>query len=913
MNKQLTRSTLSLSILTVLLLPAIAQAQETPADASQAQEQPAPKSPTDLDKVVVTALRQSLETAQNIKQGSDMIVDSVVAEDIGKLPDNSVADALQRVTGVQVAQGTQGETTGVVIRGLPNVVSTLNGREIFSSSGRGYAFQNLPATAVKSLQVYKSSDASLPLGGIAGLVDIDLRRPFDFDGAEVAGTYNVSVGDYAGHADPTASLLLSDRWNTDAGEFGALVNFGYLAKKYRYDAVWGDNPRVLTDASGQPILTDGDDLIAAPNGFGTSYNDGYRKRSSVNYALQWKPNENLEVYAEGLYDYVRDDYSDAFFFSFPTGVVTPSQLSVTDHCYPNQLAGDQFGQTICDASSATWSGNSYAATSTQAHKQRGQDIQNALGVKWDGEQLRLSTEFSRTSGYYSDQNFIIDTFLKGPITTVWEGTSGNHQNWYLAGNPQLDPSRFYLNGLFQTWGRSQGEENAWRGDGHFNFDSGPLQSVQFGVRYADRTSSATGSIETSTPPPGGSGTGNITETPNPDNQVVSRYPAGFFCTKEGNDALHQDWLTPCYSYLIDNADALRTLYGLPTGLAAENPGRFFDIQERKLAGYLQVKYNTEVFGLPIDGLVGLRTEKVRRELNAYSFDAGTGVYTPITRKTDDVNYLPNASANLHFNSDWQLRLVAAKTLSYPDFGALNPSISLNPGTINRAGLASSGNPDLAPIESDNYDASLEWYFSPVGYTSIGAFYRKIDGYIQTYVTDTTIGGEAYQLSSPQSAGSGNLHGIEWAYQQTFDFLPGLWSGLGMQLNYTWIDGETRSPQYLGGPEVSQDLQNVSKNNYNAVLFYEKSGLSARLAYGYRSRYTDFFTQPTVSGNKDEIEPANQLDFSVSYDFDPRVTVVLSATNLLGDNLHQYWGDGTTRPRDIRFQDRTYGLGIRFKL
>ncbi|WP_251277076.1 TonB-dependent receptor plug domain-containing protein, partial [Enterobacter hormaechei] len=87
------------------------------------------------------------------------VVDSIVAEDIGKLPDNSVADALQRVTGVQVAQGNQGETTGVVIRGLPNVISTLNGREIFSSSGRGYAFQNLPATAIKSLNVYKSSEA----------------------------------------------------------------------------------------------------------------------------------------------------------------------------------------------------------------------------------------------------------------------------------------------------------------------------------------------------------------------------------------------------------------------------------------------------------------------------------------------------------------------------------------------------------------------------------------------------------------------------------------------------------------------------------------------------------------------------------------------------------------------------------
>ncbi len=918
MNTRFPRSLLSLSILSALMLPTLTMAQDSTAGAgvqqAPADQDPASQDATNLDTVVVTALRQSLQTAQAIKQDADMVVDSIVAEDIGKLPDNSVADALQRVTGVQIAQGGQGETTSVVIRGLPNVISTLNGREIFSGSGRGYAFQNLPATAVKTLRVYKSSEASLPLGGIAGLVDIELRRPFDFDGAEIAGTLTGTHSEYGGKVDPNASLLLSNRWDTDAGEFGALVNFGYLGKNYAYDAVWGDFPKIVTDAGGTPMRTADGNLIAAPNGWGTAYNQGDRKRGAFNYALQWKPNDRTEVYLEGLYDWVRDDFDQAFYFSFPNGAVTPSQLGVGNHCYANQLDGPLAGQTVCDATSGTWTGNTYAATSTQAHKQRGQDIQNALGVKWDGDQLHLSTEFTRTSGYYRDENFIIDTFLSGPITTIWEGTSGSHQNWYLAGDPALDPSRFYLNGLFQTWAHSRGEENSWRGDGRFEFLDGPIASIQFGLRYADRTASAKGSVEISTPPPGGAGTDNITANPNPDNQVVGLFPASsFFCSKRDNAALHQKFLVPCYDYLIDNADALRSFYGLPTGLAPENPGRFFDIGERKAAGYLQAKYDFELFGLPVDGLVGVRVEKVKRDLSAFSFDAGTGVYSPITRQTDDTNTLPNASMNLHFSDEWQLRLVAAKTMSYPDFGALNPSISLNPGTINRPGIASSGNPDLSPIESMNYDASLEWYFSPVGYASAGVFYRDIDGYIQTYVTNVTIGGAPFELSSPQSAGSGHLQGVELAYQQTFDFLPGAWSGLGAQLNYTYIDGSTRSPQFIGGPEISRPLQNVSKNNYNAVLFYENQALSARLAYGYRSRYIDFFTQPTVSGNEDQVEPASSLDFSVSYDVTPQTTLVFSATNLLGNNLHQFWGDGDTRPRDIRFQDKTIALGLRFKL
>ncbi|MET1024863.1 MAG: TonB-dependent receptor [Pseudoxanthomonas sp.] len=926
MSKRLPHSLLSLSILSALLLPPLASAQDATSAPDPAQQTaPATQDPTapnatDLDAVKVTALRQSLETAQNIKQSADMIVDSIVAEDIGKLPDNSVADALQRVTGVQIAQGSQGETSQVVIRGLPNVISTLNGREIFSGSGRGYGFQNLPATAVKTLSVYKTSEASLPLGGIAGLVDIQLRRPFDFEGPQVAATYDMTHSDLGGKHDPKGSLLLSNTWDTDAGKFGALVDFGYQRKEYRYDAVWADNPRVLTDGTTNadgttnPIRTADGNLISAPNGFGTAYNDGNRRRGAFNYALQWKPNDSTEVYLEGLYDYVRDSYGQAYYFNFPTSVVPPSAIGVSDNCYANQLTPAQdpqySGQTICDANSGTWTGNQYAATSMQAHKQRGQDIQNALGIKWDGEQLHLSSELSRTSGYYRDRNFIIDTYLQGPNTTVWEGNAGSHTNWYMDGNPASNPENFYLAGLFQTWSYTYGEENAWHGDGHFDFNDGPIASIQFGLRYADRDALSRGSTQISTPPPGGQGS---TADPNPANQVT-RFGSDFMCSMPSNAAMKQDWLTPCYSYLIQNADALRELYGLPDGVAAENPGRFFDIGEKKLAGYLQAKYDIELSDtIRVDGLVGVRAEKVRRNLDAFTFDASNATYSPLTEKTSDLNVLPNASAIFHFGSDWQLRVAAAKTLSYPDFGALNPSLALNPATINRRGEASSGNPNLTPIESKNYDASLEWYFSSVGSASLGIFRRDIDGYIQTYTTLTNIGGDDYQLTIPLSAGSGYLQGVEAAWQQTFDFLPGAWAGLGAQLNYTYIEGDTESPASVGGPIVTRPLQNVSKNNYNAVLFYENFGLSARLAYGYRSRYIDGFTQDTVSGNNDYVVPANSLDFSLSYDFNPNVTVVLSATNLLGNDFHQYWGEGTTRPRDIRFQDKTFGLGVRFKL
>lgn len=889
---------------------AVAQAKQ-PQKAGTAVESKS-KDTVNLSTVTVRPIRESLQSAQKIKQDSRMIVDSIVAEDIGKLPDNSVADALQRITGVQVSQGFQGETSSVVIRGLPNVITTLNGREIFSGVGRAFAFQNLPSTAVKTVAVYKTSEASLIDGGIAGLVDMQLFRPLDFDGSKVAATYTNTYSKYGGHNDPNASLLLSNRWNTDYGVFGALVNLGYSQQHYDYNAVWGDFPKVLTDGSGTPIRTTGGNLVAAPNGFGADYNIGNRKREEMNYALQWKPNDSTEVYVEGLYDWDSDHYNQPFLFSFPVGSVTPSQLTVGNNCYANQLTGSPYqGQTICDATSGTWTGNTYAATSTQAHQERGHDIQNSIGAKWHGDRLKLSTDLSFNSSSFHEQTIIVDTFLKAPVTTAWSGTAGNQQNWLLAGNPELNPANYYLNGLFQTWNNQTGKQTAWRGDGNYDINGSFFQYVDFGLRYSDHKATYIGSEETSTPPPGG--TGAISANPNPANQVIARFPSGFFCSQPTTSAIPVPWLSGCYNFLTANADAIRQLYGLPSGLAAENPGRYYQIDEKSTAAYAQLAYGNDLLGLPYDGLMGMRVERVKRNLNAFSYDTATSVYSPLSASTSSPVYLPNFSFNLHFTDHLQLRLVAAKTITYPDFGQLNPSLSLNPGTINRAGAASSGNPNLKPIRSNNYDASLEWYFAPASYLSGTVFYRDLNGYIQNYVTDVTINNQPYQLSSPQSAGTGHLNGAEGAYQQFFDFLPGALNGLGVQFNYTFIQGSTRSPQYIGGPSVTSPLQNVSKNNYNAVLIYEKYGFSARLAYNYRSRFIIGFNQPTVAGVNDEIKPANQVDFALSYDVNKNVTVVLNATNLFGANLHEYWGDGNTRPRDVRYQDRTEGVGIRFKL
>src|ERR1039457_1908125 len=196
--------------------------QPAAADA-KAPESAALQTPVVLEAVTGSGVRASLITAQEIKENSPEFVDSIVAQDIGKLPDNSVADALQRVPGVQVARA-NGEVEPVVIRGLPNIETTLNGHEVFTGTGRGVAYEDIPAEMLAGLDVYKSVGADKIEGGVAGLIDVRLHRPFDFNGPEFAVTSRGYYSDQAKKDSYNLSFLASDRWKTSSGEFGALVD-----------------------------------------------------------------------------------------------------------------------------------------------------------------------------------------------------------------------------------------------------------------------------------------------------------------------------------------------------------------------------------------------------------------------------------------------------------------------------------------------------------------------------------------------------------------------------------------------------------------------------------------------------------------------------------------------------------------
>src|SRR5215212_423727 len=227
----------STSAMAVALIatPAAAQTTDpaTPVDPTvEAQEQLADPeagvAQTDSETIVVTGLRRSLRSAQNIKRNSEQIVDAIVAEDIGKLPDITVSDTAARIPGVQVER-TGGEASRVLLRGLDRsyYTTTYNGREIFTAETRSVALQDFPAGAIAALEAFKTSTANLVEPGIAGLVNVRSRRPFDFKGFEVNGSAWMMHPRQSRDWTPNGNIMVTDRWNVGDGEMGALLNFSY--------------------------------------------------------------------------------------------------------------------------------------------------------------------------------------------------------------------------------------------------------------------------------------------------------------------------------------------------------------------------------------------------------------------------------------------------------------------------------------------------------------------------------------------------------------------------------------------------------------------------------------------------------------------------------------------------------------
>ena len=900
------------------------QAQEQPADpdAGSAETDDAVQTATGQDQsaddentIIVTGLRRSMQSARNIKRNSEQIVDAIVAEDIGKLPDITVSDTAARIPGVQVERS-RGEAGRVLVRGLDDrfYTTTYNSREIFTAEARSVALQDFPSGNIAALEAFKTSTANLVEPGIAGLVNVRGRRPFDFKGLEIAGSAWALYPKQSRDITPNGNLLLTNRWNVGEGEMGALINFSYTHLHYRDSirrhAFWiADN---LGGAEGG----------RSPDWPELQYNEGNRKRPSVNAAFQWRPSPDLELYAEALWQGYRDNWSDRW-MHFPLWGGSYENLEVDSD-------GNLIGGTVnnpggcCGVVPEGWQG---------ATKRKTDTYQFAVGGRYDIGQLRITADLARSTSEFK---------LKAESVDFRIPTTDFSINWYTGrpggsgptfefdGLDFNDPSIYNYRGFWERRQNPKGDDWQARLDFEYELSDVPeIPKIQWGVRYVNRdTSDVAGEHYWAADIP-------ISEVP----LDYELYPRGF--RGDDNAPYPMRWFGPTFDSVWDNLEDFRQwnvdnaniIYGNnDTNPPDDYPHTVFSVNEKSLAGYGQVNFRFESGETTFNGIVGMRVVRTRDHVRGFSVTEG--VATPVDFKNNYTDWLPNANLNVRYGNNWQIRLAATRTRTRPLFSQLNPALQLAPPVLDcdpnvtrcvRTG--SGGNPFLKPLKSTNLDASLEYYFSGSGFASLGAFHRRMKGFIvnQTfeYPDPDPLTGFPIEITGPFNTQKAKIRGLEAQIRTFFDFnsMPDWARNFGIEANVTYVDAKAKVA--VPGGERNLSIPDISKWSANLIGMYERGPVSVRLAYNWRKRFPEgglaLNSDFTLQGRA---RPAPRLDLSASYTLTDNVTFFADWTNILNkpfksDIVRDNYSGGSVDsrwafPMVVRYEESIMSAGIRFR-
>lgn len=937
MKKFYARTTSALAISMVLncvvvLAPVAASAQ--PAAPQPGFPAQTASTPDDSTVVVVTGFRSSLQQALSIKRRATGEIDTITAEDIGKFPDSNLAESMQRVPGVAITQGDGGEGKTISVRGLGAQFTRvlLNGMEGSSSTGssdirsgyvssRSFDFSSFPSELFSSLTVQKTSEASVEEGSLGATVDLETPRPLsyrkDFTAAVSAEeTYD----DLRKKADPrftavvaktflgntfgvSASLAWTRRYTREEGWSavdvlqGSLNGFcspvGYTPQNPRNSAANGSN--AANCATGDPRLpnTPTNDanyaLVNSPNTFiprtpRLIRSDQDYTREGASLTFQYRPSVHTNASLDMIYskyDVQRDDNTiSALSFSRAASQHGSAETSVVDAVAAPDgtlLYGLFNGVDLVSDLTRT----RYVTTFTQVNLKISQDIGDRLtlngfaGVSRTDYARPMRTELSL---YANNINgFSWDFRNNSRFPTLNWGVDVNNPATFAFGPNSADGT---VNGLIaMQQGRDLTTNTNDQLDAIYRLtDSVKLRAgVQRRESKYDTISQSRVTQNAAAPLPAGDTTADLTS---PLTGFGSSLPVS---TLSG-------WAAPDYNKFNSIFDF--TAQTGPFAMAAPTEG---SLDEKVDGAYGELEFDTSALPWRLRGNIGTRY--------VHTAQAGTGTVSgnPISLSRDYHDWLPSATLAADITPNLILRLAASKVMSRPELSDLIPgavSIALNTRTV------SSGNFLLDPIRAKTADVSLEYYFGKRGLISVGGFYKDIDTYIQTLqrnipYSDTGLplsllagssndASTIFTVSNKVNTPGGPLKGFEVNLQSGLDFLPGRWSNLGILANYTHAESNIKyCTNATCTTTITAALVNLSKNTYNATLYYEDGPLSLRMSGSYR----DKFLLRVPSGRAGSDVQGNIsgffLDASASYQLSPHLQIRLDAQNLTNQALGFY--------------------------
>jgi iron complex outermembrane receptor protein len=825
------KTLLAASIITSLCVSGVLYAQDNAqaTDSSSRTSQTEKAKAKELGTVVVTGIRGSVEKALDIKRDAVANIEVVTAEDVGKLPAHNVADTLQRLPGVNISsssadEGGFDEADRVSLRGTsPSLTQTLiDGHSVGtadwfvlsqgSTMGRSVSYTLLPSELVSRVEIHKSSEARLQDGGTTGNVNIITRKPLDF---EKQFTTNLSLG--AVHSslpdsnDPQLSGLFNYK-NTD-DTFGVMVQVFKQKRHLRREAqeIPGG---FATIAPGSALAQSNPDLagVKVPGLLGATLFEQTRDRKGGLVEVQFKPSDTLTLGASGFRsDMDANNYNRNFMLwggSFAT-----SQAPDPGYTVQNGV--------LTHATYAGVPGTNYVVYDMIYREASSKTTYYTLDADWQAsDSLSAKFQAGTTKGVgETPRQFIAEVTAANGGGAGWT-THGNGSpvDWNVGGD--ITPAGVTS---FGTWGNQQvkaiDKENWGTADFTQYFNTGVLSSFNYGLRYAKHKREAQS--------PEGASPGDIWSAL--QNGATANYPGGFAEGIGGNFPRDLWYFTPgaLKNAIVNNSTWLSNNDG-PTG--RHNYGAEYSVDEKDLAAYFQANFEGENWS----GNVGLRYVNIDQDIDTYFADTVSPDVSSLFGAWDrkHVNnkihrVLPSANLKFNMSENLVFRFAASQTQTLPDYSALGASSWGS--DLNKTG--GGGNPLLKPVLSTNFDAGLEWYFTPRGLVSATAYSMNMKDYVaygtqtQMLFSELTHQLEAYQVAMPINADA-QVTGVELAYEQPIG------KYFGFTTNYTYADGSTDHTWADG----SNHLLGTSKNTYNVGAYFENETFGARVSYTARSAF-----------------------------------------------------------------------------
>lgn len=920
---------------------------------AQAGAAPAPAQEAASGDILVTGVRETMQNSIETKRSADAIVDAISSKEIGELPGQSVGEVIATITGASIDRANYGPTE-VSIRGLGSGLSmtTFNGREATNGSGdRAVNFGQFPAELFNAIKIYKTQQADLIEGGVAGLIKLETRKPLDHKRRQIQAEIKGNMNPYQDRIDGespygyrvTASYI--DQFNLGAlGDVGISLGFqrnkvSDPVERFYTSSTWFTcNAAIVSTGNCTEVSREqgnsGTPFYHASNSYAFRQMTTSDLRNALFGALQWKPSPTLDInfdvqYSRRQYSEERHDFGTA-------------EGRYNLH---NVVIGDNHQLLAADGSATM--------QSVSGLFQRDEKYLGLGGnLAWEAtDRLTLSAD----AGYSHTKRVDITRQVRlrtDPFDIYGQRTAINNQRIpyhvdlsqsflpVFTFDQRFDPTNADLFSDDARLTRSQDgrddEIYSARLDGRYKMD-GFLEEVAIGGRWSQRTFF------------GYSNDVNIDQTdPAVDRDVnlACRTPfaqKNFFADGPGG--------------AITNFATFDVLCQFRNYLGTEDPGNTGDLRavensdvtEKTLAGYVMATYSGDLGGIPVRGNFGLRgvhtrvtARGLRSGLDVINNADGSislrenGDFTETKIGSSSMRWLPSLNAIFDISDKARLRTGLYRAMSRPAPSALGAGrqITLETGTgftsvtdaINT--IIATGSPALKPTMSWNADLSLEYYANKDTLLAAAVYYKRFTGGRIPIEEDEdfTIGGTSYSVPVTQTTNSdeqSDLYGLELTASNQFTWLPHPLDGLGAKLsyNYAWTNFKTQDIRYgdvidsatgevTPGLIPAASLSGYSKHVFSAQAFYEIGKFSIQGIYRYRSRYYQAFTSDNtqlryVKGN-------DTFDVNVRYAINKAADIRFQALNIFNEPRVEYMPViGSTR--NVEYYGPQYFLSLRLRL